>query len=62
MKPKKITKRMLMNYYSVKDIKDFLEISSEAALDWLEEANRFFYKLDPTKWNKDEEMMKKIGW
>lgn len=53
---------MLMNYYTDKDIKDFLKISNYQALNWLEEANRFFYNVDPKKWQKDEQMMKKIGW
>jgi len=62
MKQKKITKNMLKNYYGPKDIKDFLSFSNVQALNWLEEANAFFYKTGLKNWKKDQEMMKKIGW
>jgi|GEM_PF-6300196 hypothetical protein len=62
MKPKKTTKKMLLNYYRKEDLRNFMKISNYQALNWLEEVNRFFYKLNPKKWEKDHEMMKKIGW
>jgi hypothetical protein len=51
-----------MNCYGDLDIIAFRNISNEAALNWLEEANRFFFNIDRNKWKKDEENMKKIGW
>lgn len=53
---------MLLHFYSPKELKDFQKVSKKAVLDWLEEANKFLYKLDPLKWKKDEQRMKRIGW
>lgn len=62
IKQKKSRRKMLLDFFASEDLRKFKRISNKAALEWLEEANRFLYKSDPKRWQKEEALMKKIGW
>jgi len=62
MRKNKTRKKMLLHFYSPKELKEFQKVPRAAVLQWLEETNKFLYELDPVKWKKDEARMKRIGW
>jgi len=59
---KKYKIKIMSSYFDNETLKDMLRIPKAAALNWIEEANHFFYKARPKEWRKDEEVMKKLGW
>jgi hypothetical protein len=59
---KKFKQEVIDNYFDDSSIKESMAISRKAALNWIEEANHFFYKANPRNWRKQTALMKKIGW
>ena len=50
---------MLLSFFQPKEHK---KLSAKDTLNWLEEANKFFYALDPKKYERDQIKMRKMGW
>lgn len=62
-RPKRITRKMLMNCYDEETYRTCKEISREDAFRWLAEANRFFVKIKGiNKIFKEEQRLKEMGW
>jgi hypothetical protein len=56
---KKSRRKMLLSFFQPKEHK---KLSAKDTLNWLEEANKFFYALDPKKYERDQIKMRKMGW
>ena len=60
---KKHKKLIMDQYFSEEELNDSQKGSRKAVLDWIQEANHFFFKArGPAAWKRDGEIMEKIGW
>jgi len=56
---KKNRRKMLLNFFQPNEHK---KLSLKDTLNWLEKANKFFYTLNPQKYERDQNKMRKLGW
>ena len=62
MKLKLSKKRIMENYYSDEELKESMRMSAKSALNWLEEANRFYKITVPRSTKRLQEKLIEEGW
>lgn len=50
------------NYYSIEELKTYMNVSVSRKLDFLEEMNQFLDSIKPTRSKQFEEKLRQEGW